>query len=189
MLVIDDDDARVAGRFGKNLSERPSFFIVGRCQLIYSPSTSHSWYQGVVKGGQVDSPLTFRATIIRCVLNYRTIKVCGSCSWFCPGTFAPTNLTMSFYLCRSRSKATHKASQGPLQSAMSAQKAIQGSKTELLEGTEEKSISLKRGVIDLPSKSMFYCQSGPRNTWLPASSLLLILLTPHLHGESIPPNA
>ena len=34
--------------------------------------------------------------------------------------------------------ATHKASQGPLKGAVSSQKALQWSKTELLGGTEEK---------------------------------------------------
>ena len=45
-------------------------------------------------------------------------------------------------------EATHKASQGPLKGAVSAQKALQGSETEtreLLGGVEEKSVSLLRG--------------------------------------------
>ena len=44
--------------------------------------------------------------------------------------------------------ATHEASQGPEKGAMSAQKALQGSEMEireLLEGTEEKSVSPMRG--------------------------------------------
>ena len=44
--------------------------------------------------------------------------------------------------------ATHKANQGPLKGAVSAQKAIQGSKTEtreLLGGTKESSVSPMRG--------------------------------------------
>ena len=42
----------------------------------------------------------------------------------------------------------HKASQGPLRGAVTAQKALQGPKTEgreLLGGTEEKSVSPTRG--------------------------------------------
>ena len=45
-------------------------------------------------------------------------------------------------------EATHEASRGPLKGAVSAQKALQGSETETMEllgGTEEKSVSPKRG--------------------------------------------
>ena len=49
----------------------------------------------------------------------------------------------------------HEVSQGPLNVAVSSQKALQGSQTEmrdLLGGTEE--ISPTRGVIDLPSSQI-----------------------------------
>ena len=45
-------------------------------------------------------------------------------------------------------EATHEARSGPLKGAKSAKKALQGSKTEtreLLEGTEENSVSPMRG--------------------------------------------
>ena len=45
-------------------------------------------------------------------------------------------------------EATHEASRGPLKGAVSAQKALQGSRTEtreLLAGTQEKSLSPMRG--------------------------------------------
>ena len=61
------------------------------------------------------------------------------------------DLARNTLLCPSFSvvpEATLKASQGPLKSAMSAQKALQGSKTEareLLGGMEEKTVSPMRG--------------------------------------------
>ena len=41
----------------------------------------------------------------KCVCNKRTIKVCVSCSWRCPGTSLPSasHLTVSLYLCSSGS--------------------------------------------------------------------------------------
>ena len=43
----------------------------------------------------------------KCVFNKRTIKVCVSCCWRCPGTSAPSaaHLTVSLYLCSSGSNA------------------------------------------------------------------------------------
>ena len=57
-----------------------------------------------------------------------------------------TELTESLFLCSSGSYA--EASHGPLKSAVSALKALQGSETEtseLLEGTEEKIIFPRMG--------------------------------------------
>ena len=80
-----------------------------------------------------------RIGVNKCVFYKRTIKVCVSCCWWCPGTSATSapHLMVSLYLwC---SEAAHEASWGPLKSAVSVQKALQGSETEtreLLGGTE-----------------------------------------------------
>ena len=46
-----------------------------------------------------------RIGVNKCVFNKRTIKVCVSCCWRCPGTSAPSapHLTVSLYLCSSGS--------------------------------------------------------------------------------------
>ena len=46
-----------------------------------------------------------RIGVKKCVFNKRTIKVCVSCCWRCPGTSAPStaHLTVSLYLCSSGS--------------------------------------------------------------------------------------
>ena len=48
-----------------------------------------------------------RIDVKKCVFNKRTIKVCVSCCWRCPGTSAPSapHLTVSLYLCSSGSNA------------------------------------------------------------------------------------
>ena len=48
-----------------------------------------------------------RMVVKKCVFNKRTIKVCVSCCWRCPGTSAPSaaHLTVSLYLCSSGSNA------------------------------------------------------------------------------------
>ena len=52
-----------------------------------------------------------RINVKRCVFNKRTIKVCVSCCWWCPGTSAPSeaHLTVSLYLSSSRSNARRKS--------------------------------------------------------------------------------
>ena len=48
-----------------------------------------------------------RICVKKCVFNNRTIKVCVSCCWRCPGTSAQSaaHLTVSLYLCSSGSNA------------------------------------------------------------------------------------
>ena len=48
-----------------------------------------------------------RIGVKKCVFIKRTIKVCVSCGWQCPGTSAPSaaHQTVSFYLCSSGSNA------------------------------------------------------------------------------------
>ena len=67
------------------------------------------------QGGQVWSLTQFysvdfsqsRIGVKKCVFNKRTIKVCVSCSWRCPGTSAPSaaHLRVALYLCSSGSNA------------------------------------------------------------------------------------
>ena len=59
--------------------------------------------------------------VSKCVFNKRTIKVCVSCCWRCPGTRAPStaHLAVSLYLCSSASKTWFE-------------------RMELLEGTQKK---------------------------------------------------
>ena len=96
---------------------------------FYSVDFSHS-RTGVKKGGfSTDAQSRFASDVLESVLGYphRT--------WRCP-CFSVVP------------EATHKASPRPLKGAVSAQKAIQGSKTEtreLLGGTGEKCVSPLRG--------------------------------------------
>ena len=81
----------------------------------------------------------------KCVFNRRTIKVCVSYYWRCPGNSA---LTPDGVLVSEVLKATHEARRGPMKGAVSTQKALQGSETEtreLLGGTTENSVSPMRG--------------------------------------------
>ena len=78
-------------------------------------------------------------------------------------------LTMFLVLCNSRNK-----SQVPLKGTVSAQKAIQGSETEireLLEGTEQKSYSLTRGYQFTSRKVNIFYLPGFPNAWFKVPSI------------------
>ena len=53
-----------------------------------------------------------RISVSKCVFYKRTIKVCVSCCWLCPGTSAPSaaHLTVSLYLCSSGRNAQGESS-------------------------------------------------------------------------------
>ena len=103
-----------------------------------------------------------RIDVKKCVFNKRTIKVCVSCCWWCPGTSAPSaaHLSVSLHL-----SSNDEASRGPLKGAVSAQKALQGSKAETREflgGTEENSVSPMRGHWFALQANQFFSQKGNR---------------------------
>ena len=74
---------------------------------------------------------------------------------------------------------TRKTSQGPLKGVVSAQKALQGTDTEMIEllgGKEKISKSpTRRSLIFPPGKSIIFYLSGPPNFWQPAPPLISIL--------------
>ena len=91
----------------------------------------------------------------------RTIKVCVSWSWPWPGTSAHSAAPCP---CISAvpEVTMHNDSSFPLKSAVSAQRALQGSKTEtreLLGGTGEKEICP-------PGKSMIFHKKETENNWV-----------------------
>ena len=74
---------------------------------------------------------------------------CCSCWWPATSATCMTHITVYLYLWSL--KAMHEVSRGPLKGAISAQKALQGPKTETRElqrGMEEKSNSQRQGWID-----------------------------------------
>ena len=60
----------------------------------------------------------------KCIFNKRTIKVCVSCSWRCPGT--SVRHTWQCPCFSVVPEATHEARRGPFKGVMLAQKAFQG---------------------------------------------------------------
>ena len=73
------------------------------------PSVCHSGFDQVWSLTQLYS-VDFsksRIDVKKCVFKKRTIKVCVSCCWRCPGTSAPSaaHLTVSLYRCSSGSNA------------------------------------------------------------------------------------
>ena len=97
-----------------------------------------------------------RIGVKKCVFNKRTMSRFASA--VVDGVLGPPRIARHTWRCPCISvvpEATHEASRGPKKGAVSAQKALRGSKTEtreLLGGTEENSVSPRRGVIDLPSR-------------------------------------
>ena len=86
--------------------KRASFFW-GR--MTSGTSARWTWPTGSsITPGLVTNTITqSRIDVKKCVFNKRTIKVCVSCCWLCPGTSAPSaaHLTVSLYLCSSGSNA------------------------------------------------------------------------------------
>ena len=76
------------------------------------------FYPREVKKGP--GPPNFQSNENDCVFNKRTVKVCVSCSWRCPGNSAPSKANLTVSLCISVApEATHEASRGPLNSSKS----------------------------------------------------------------------
>ena len=73
-------------------------------QVKHSPRWFFLGLQSLTQFYSVDFSQS-RIGVKKCVFNKRTIKVCVSYCWRCPGTSAPitAHLTMSLYLCSSGS--------------------------------------------------------------------------------------
>ena len=72
-------------------------------------ATLNPMCKGGGQGGP--SPSSYQSHKQKCVFNKRTIKVCVSCSWRCPGASAPSwpHLTVSLFLCNCGSNARGEA--------------------------------------------------------------------------------
>ena len=79
-----------------------------KCLISYYGATNETcWYKSNTESIEADFQDTLGEHQVgsitqenKCVFNKRAIKVCVSCSWRCPGTFAPSEayLTVSLIL-------------------------------------------------------------------------------------------
>ena len=96
-----------------------------------------------------------RISVKKCVFYKRTIKVCVSCCWRCPGTSAlsAAHLTVSMCLCSSGSNAR---GEGPRRAPCQLKKPFEGPRWRRGSCWEErKRIVFPRwGVIDLPFRQI-----------------------------------
>ena len=109
----------------------------------------------------------------KCVFNKRTIKVCISCFWWCPGTYAPSmaHLTVSLFLCSSESNA-----RGESRAKKSPSRVWDGDEGVAGRNGRENYFPDEGSVIcpDLPTRQIndFFYLSGHPNIWLLAPSLV-----------------
>jgi len=96
----------------------------------------------------------------KCVSNKRTIKVCVSCSWQCPGTSASSaaHLTVSLFLCSSGINAQWK-SRALEGRCVSSKKPFKGQRQRQGSCWEERKRKVipQRGVIDFANQWFFTC--------------------------------
>ena len=96
----------------------------------------------------------------KCVFNKRTIKVCISCCWRCPGTSAPraTHLKVSLYLCSSGSNARgeSRAREGRRVSSKSPSRVRDGDEGVAGRNGQKLCFPDEGSLIYPPGKSMFF---------------------------------
>ena len=107
----------------------------------------------------------------KCVFNKRTIKVCVSCGWRCPGTsVAPStaHLKVSLYLCSSRSNARGelRALEGRRVSPKSPWRGRDGDEGVAGKNGREWSFPDEGSLICPPGKSMIFHIKETEKDWV-----------------------
>ena len=109
-------------------------------------------------------------SVSKCVFNKRTIKVCVSCCWRCPGTSVPStpHLTMSLYLCSSGSNARGKsrAWEGRRVSSKSPSRVRDGDEGVAGRNGREYCFPDEGSLICPPGKSMSFYKKETGKNWL-----------------------
>ena len=149
---------------GVDLSE-VSLAIFEECQIH---SANQVW--SLAQFYSVDlSPSEIRVN--KCVHNKRTIKVCVSCFWRCPGTSMPSvaHLTVSLSLCRSGSNTwgESRALEGRSGSPKSPSR-VRDNGEGVAGRNEREQYFPQRGVIDFPSRQIndFFCKKETEKNWI-----------------------
>ena len=162
---------RDVGRFGSRCRH---------CDERHNDEFEPGWLRQVHERQHQVWSLTQFYSVKKCVFNKCTIKVCVSCSWRCPGTFALSgaNLTVSLNLCSSGSNTPGKlrALEGRRGSSISLWRVWD--RNMRVAGRNGRNGVSRQEVIDLPSRqiNLTYtkCWCGYKNFRLKNSYLYLL---------------
>ena len=102
--VANKKETSPPNRENASTGEKRLALLTGLGSISIQPSTGVLWSPTQLYSADFSQS---RIGVRKCVFNKRTIKVCVSCCWRCPGTSAPSSpyLTVSLYLCSSGSNA------------------------------------------------------------------------------------